>query len=1081
MLKKLLYTGALLAISAGGASAQNSPTWLRYPSISPDGQTIVFTYKGDLYRVPANGGNAIPLTAHEAHDFMPVWSKDGKSIVFASDRYGNFDLFQMPATGGEAQRMTFHSSNEYPYEFSPDGKTVYFGSTRQDLASNRQFPTFSMPELYKVGLGGGRVQQVFTTPAEDVKFSRNGEVMLYQDKKGGENQWRKHHVSSVARDLWSFDTKTGKHTKITNFGGEDRTPVFADNDKTIYYLSEESGTFNVHRMAADKPGTASTQVTKFTKHPVRFLTASNNGVLSFGFDGELYTMQPNGEPKKVKVIIAADAKTNNERIVPVAGSGVQNLVVSPNGKEVAFVYRGEVFVSAVEGNVTKRITNTPEMERHVSFSPDGKSLIYSSERGKGWKIYQTRIARAEEPYFYASTLLNETALITNDKDNYQPQFSPDGKEVAFVEDRMNLKVYNLATKQVRTLLTTNELFSMGENDQYFTWSPDGKWIAFEFSEPGYWNGEVGLISADGKGKKINLTESGYQDGSPQWMMGGKLLIWQSTREGMRAQANSGGAQTDVFGMFMTQGAYDKFRLSKEDFALIKEQEEKAAKEKEKEKEKEKDKKKKPEPESMAIDWEGLKTRKARLTLHSSSLGDALVSKDGETLYYLARFERGFNLWSTNLRTKETKMAVTLNANRASMDWDKDQKNLFLLADGRVIKLDPATSKQENVSVGGDMNLNVAAERAFMLEHVWRRTQKTFYTAGFHGANWEALKPDYEKYLPHVSNNYEFSELLSELLGELNVSHSGSSFSNVPANADATASLGVFFDQNYTGDGMKIDEVILEGPLQKAGLDVKAGMVIEKIDGETLSPDRDYAQFLNRKAGKNTLLTIYDPATKKRRDITVKPISAGEENGLLYKRWVRRNADEVDRLSNGQLGYVHIPGMNDGSYRTVYEDVMGKYANRKGMVVDTRNNGGGDLVADLAMFLSGKMFLNYTTDSRSIGLEPSFRWTKPSIALANEANYSDGHCFAFSYQDLKLGKLVGMPVPGTCTFAGWETLSDNSVRWGVPPLGVKDVQGRYLENLQTEPDVKVMNAYELVSKGKDQQLEAAVVELLKEVK
>ncbi|MFB9864224.1 S41 family peptidase [Rufibacter immobilis] len=1072
MLKQLMCASALLACSVSVVNAQNTPSWLRYPSISPDGQTIVFTYKGDLYRVAASGGNAIPLTAHEAHDFMPVWSRDGKTIVFASDRYGNFDLFQMPASGGEAQRMTFHSANEYPYEFSPDGKTVYFGSTRMDAASNRQFPTFSQSELYKVGLAGGRVQQVLTTPAEDVKLSQNGQIMLYHDKKGGENQWRKHQVSSIARDLWSYDTKTGKHTKLTTYAGEDRNPVLADNDQTIYYLSEASGTFNVHRMAANNPA-ASAQVTKFTKHPVRFLSSSNNGTLCFSYDGELYTLQGNGQPQKVNVTIATDAKINNERIVPVAGNGVQDLAVSPNGKEVAFIYRGEVFVSAVEGSVTKRITDTPEQERSVSFSPDGKSLIYASERGKGWKIYQTQISRKEEPYFYASTLLKETVLIDNDKENYEPQYSPDGKEVAFVEDRMTLKVYNLDSKKVRTLLTTNELFSMRDNDQYFTWSPNSKWIAFEFSEPGYWNGEVGIISADGKGKKINLTESGYQDSEPQWMLGGKMLIWNSTREGMRSQANSGGAQTDMFALFMTQDAFDKYRLSKEDYALIKEQEEKAAKEK--------DKKKKKEEEPLAIDWEGLKTRKARLTLHSSNLGDALVSKDGETLYYLARFEKGYNLWSTNLRTKETKMAVTLNANRASMDWEKDQKFMFLLADGRVIKLDPTASKQENVSISGDMNLNVAAERAFMLEHVWRRTQKTFYTAGFHGANWEALKPDYEKYLPHISNNYEFSELLSELLGELNVSHSGASFSNVPANADATASLGIFYDQNFTGDGLKIEEIILEGPLQKAGLDLQAGMVIEKIDGETLTSDKDYAQFLNRKAGKNTLLSIYDPKTKKRRDITVKPISAGEESALLYKRWVRRNAEEVDRLSNGQLGYVHIPGMNDPSYRTVYEEVMGRYANRKGMVVDTRNNGGGDLVADLAMFLSGRMFLSYTTDNRSVGLEPSFRWTKPSIALANEANYSDGHCFAFSYQDLKLGKLVGMPVPGTCTFAGWESLQDNSLRWGVPPLGVKDVQGRYLENLQTEPDVKVMNEYELVSKGKDQQLETAVQELLKEVK
>ncbi|MGV3539620.1 MAG: S41 family peptidase [Rufibacter sp.] len=1077
MFKKILFSGALVAGSILSGSAQNTPSWLRYPSISPDGQTIVFTYKGDLYRVPSAGGAAIPLTAHEAHDFMPVWSPDGKSIVFASDRYGNFDLFRIPATGGEATRMTFHSVNEYPYDFSADGKTVYFGSTRMDMASNRQYPAFYLPELYQVPVNGGRVQQVLTTPAEDVQVSKDGQTLIYHDRKGGENQWRKHHASAVTRDLWRYETKTGKHTKLTTFNGEDRNPVFAENEQTIFYLSEESGTFNVHKISANGQG-KSTQVTKFTKHPVRFLSASDNGTLCFSFDGELYTLQGNGEPKKVPVTLAVDAKTNNERLVQVAGSGVQDLAVSPNGKEVAFIYRGEVFVSAVEGNMTKRITNTPEQERSVSFSPDGKTLLYSSERGNLWKIYQTQIARKEEPYFYASTLLNETPLIDNEHENYSPQFSPDGKEVAFVENRNTIKVLNLASKQVRTLLTNNELFSMRDNDLYFTWSPDSKWLAFDFSEPGYWNGEIGLISADGKGKKINLTESGFQDTQPQWMMAGNMLIWHSTREGMRTQANSGSSQADIYAMFLTQEAFDKFKLSKEDYALVKEQEEKLAKEQEKEKDK---KKKKTEEEALKIDWEGLKTRKARLTLHSSTLGDALVSKDGSTLYYLARFEKGYNLWSTNLRTKETKMAVTLNANRASMDWDKEQKHIFLLADGKVIKLDPASSKQENVSISGDLNLNIAAERAFMLEHVWRRTAKAFYTTNLHGTNWAGLKPDYEKYLPHISNNYEFSELLSELLGELNVSHSGASFSNVPANADATASLGIFYDQTYTGNGLKIDEVLSEGPLKKAGLDVSAGMVIEKIDGEALTPDKDYAQFLNRKAGKNTLLTIYDPTTKKRRDITVKPITAGEENALLYKRWVKRNAEEVDRLSNGQLGYVHIPGMNDPAFRTVYEDVMGKYANRKGMVVDTRNNSGGDLVADLAMFLSGKQFLSYTTDSRSVGMEPFFRWTKPSIALANEANYSDGHCFAFSYQDLKLGKLVGMPVPGTCTFGGWEVLQDNSLRWGVPSLGVKDVQGRYLENIQTEPDVKVMNEFDLMSKGRDQQLETAVQELLKEVK
>jgi len=263
------------------------------------------------------------------------------------------------------------------------------------------------------------------------------------------------------------------------------------------------------------------------------------------------------------------------------------------------------------------------------------------------------------------------------------------------------------------------------------------------------------------------------------------------------------------------------------------------------------------------------------------------------------------------------------------------------------------------------------------------------------------------------------------------------------------------------------------------MNIKPGMIIESVDGQPITPDTDIAQFLNRKAGKPVLLGVADGV--KKTDVVTKPITLAEENRLLYARWVRRNQDEVDRLSNGQLGYIHVPGMNDGAYRSTFEEALGKYALRKGLVVDTRFNGGGDLVADLAMFLSGKKFFDYTTDTRSNGFEPNFRWTRPSVSLANEANYSDGHCYAYTYKALKLGPLVGMPVPGTCTFAGWESLQDG-LRWGVPGVGVKDsTTGKYLENSQTEPDIKLMNEYQVVITGKDQQLEAAVAELMKLIK
>ncbi len=928
---------------------------------------------------------------------------------------------------------------------------------------------------------GGRVEQILTTPAEDVSFDAGGALFLYHDKKGGENAWRKHHTSAIARDIWAFDVKAGTHRRITTFAGEDRTPVLADEGKAFYYLSEESGTFNVHKMALQ--GGRSQQLTSFKKAPVRFLTASAAGLLCFGYDGEIYTLTPGAQPQKVAVTLALDARANARRVIPVTG-GARELAVSPGGKEVAFVFRGEVFVTSVEGGVTKRITNTPGQERGVSFSPDGKALLYASERGDRWKVIEARRARDEEPYFYASTVVRETPLIANDKENYQPAYSPDGKEIAYIEDRMTLRVYNLESKQARTLLTDKELFSNGDADQYFQWSPDGRWILFDYSVPGFAPGEIGLVRADGTGGVTNLTRSGFHDGRARWILNGKAMLWFSNRDGMRSAAQSAQTQLDAYGLFFTQEAWDRFRLTKEELALVKEAEEKKDKEKKDKADTGKDKEKdaraaEAQPEEVVIDADGIEVRKARLTIHSSSLGDAVVSKDGDTLYYLARFEKGMNLWSTNLRTRETKMLLALGANSARLEWDKEQKNLFLLADGGLSKIDPSSAKKEPVAIKGEMVLDVPAERQFMFEHVWRRTARTFYTAGYHGADWTALKAMYEKHLPHVGDGHEFAELLSEMLGELNVSHSGARYGASGSEDDATAALGAFYDPAYRGAGVKIAEVIRDGPLDRAGIKPAAGTVIEAIDGEPIPADRDVAEFLNRKAGTNVLLTLADGAAK--RDVVVKPIPLADEGRLLYARWVRRNQEEVDRASKGALGYIHVPGMNDGAYRSVFEEALGKYATRKGLVVDTRFNGGGDLVADLAMFLSGRKFFDYTTDTRSNGYEPNFRWTKPSISLANEANYSDGHCYANTVKALGLGKLVGMPVPGTCTFAGWEMLPDGGTRWGVPPVGVKNVEGQYLENRQTDPDIRVANAAERQAAGQDEQLEAAVAALLAQLR
>lgn len=1050
---------ALLAfcfvLSCQLAKAADGPLWLRYPSISPDGKSIAFTYRGNLYKVPSTGGTAVPLTMNGANNSMPVWSNDGQFIAFAGNQAGNFDVYVMPAAGGEAKRLTWHSADEFPYDFSPGGNVV-FGAVRMDDPANRQFPSDALQELYEVPAAGGRVRQLLTTPAEDAKISAEGRFIVYHDRKGRENIWRKHQVSAVARDIWVYDSHNKTHHKVSAFGGEDRNPVWAGPGH-IFYLSEQAGSFNVFRTSTQENSTPE-QITFMKDHPVRFLSVAGNGMLCFGYNGEIYVKQQQGETMKVAVNIATAAKQEEEKRFPFPD--VTELALSPSGKEIAFIMRGEVFAGSVEGDMIKRITQTPGAEAGLSFSPDGQALLYAGERNGKWNIYRCALVNREERFFFNATSLEETPVIANQHENYQPRFSPDGKEIAFVENRATLKIFNMASRQTRTIMGPDQLYSRNDHDQYFEWSPDGRWLLVKYNEQGSGNDEVGIIAATGKEKLVNLTRSGYSDVNPRWMMNGRMMIWQTDRNGLHSYANSSTRQNDVYAMFFDRALWQYFNLDKDEAALQKEL------------------KKNNQDEQSGIDWDGLELRKARLTTHPALLGSALISKDGETLYYLARFEKKYDLWACHLRTRETKLLLPLNIDDAFMQWDKEQKYMYALADGKVLRIDPAGGKKEYLAFSGDITVNTALERKEMFEHVWRRTKETFYTAGMHGAKWDALKMNYERFLPDINNNYDFAEMLNELLGELNVSHTGASFSNNHKDGDVTASLGVFYDLSFKGPGMVVKEVMQGGPLDDPAFGIRPGTIIEAVDGEPVTPDKDFAFYLNRKAGKKITLVLR--TGKETRQVQVRPVTPEKEFDLLYERWVKRNETETEKRSKGELGYVHLYRMNDGAYRHTYEEALGKFPGRKGLVVDTRFNRGGDLASELIMFLSGTRVRNNTTDRFLVYGEPAFRWTKPSIVLACEANYSDGHCFVHDYQVLKMGKLVGMPVPGSCTWMTGQSLQDNTLRFSVPTLGVKDLEGRYLENSETRPDVQVMNAFDKVAAGQDQQLETAIQTLMKDL-
>ena len=1072
-MKRFFLTLSSFMMLAGSIMAQDSPLWLRRNDISPDGTKIVFNYKGDLYVVPTSGGEAKQITTNSAYDTDPMWTADGKEIIFASYREKGKDIYKVSEKGGSPVRLTSHPANETPLSVLEDGSILYTAAIQQD-ATYGDFP--GNAQLYILGKDGGRPQQVTSLPISALSVNKEGTI-IYEDWKGYEDALRKHHTSSVTRDIWVYRPAAGEKkfsingqgsfTKLSGFKGEDRNPVFDADGNTFYYLSEADGTINVYKSSIDAPQ-KSEQLTFFKGNPVRHLSVADNGTMTFSYDGELYRMKAGNQPEKINISIVTD-QTQRAVVEQTITSGADDLAVSPDGKEIAIVLRGDIFVTSAEHRTTKRITNTAVQERGVSFSKDGRTLYYASERNGHWGIWATSLTDKDDKGFTYAVKMEEKLITKPGETCFQMQVSPDGKSIAYLKNRTAVAVMDLKSGKETILLDKSVNYSYQDGDQNFAWSPDSRHILCNYQANGGWNNEdVALINVE-TGEITDLTESGYTDSNFKWALGGKAMTWASDKAGYRSHG-SWGAEDDIYIMFFDGKKYHEFLMDKEERQIA----EMMKDDKEKKEEKKDSVKAEKKPAELVLQLDDRKDRIVRLTRASGRLGDHYLTEDGKKLYYMVRLESGMDLCMLDMETGSVK--VISKGVYGSIYPGTDDRHVYILSGSGISKMNTANGSRETISFSGEFEYKAAEEREYIFNHAWKQVNEKFYVADIHGIDWEGYRKTYEKFLPHIDNNFDFQEMLSEMLGELNGSHTGARYQY--RSGLSMGDLGVLYDLDYAGDGLKIKEVVKGGALYIQDPDIKAGDIIEAIDGVKITAGMDWFGLLKQKAGKKMLISV-SKGGKKAVDMYVEPASSMSVQ--LYKRWVEQRAEMVKKLSNGRVGYVHVEGMDSESFRTVYSDLLGKYRTCEAVIVDTRHNGGGWLHDDLATLLDGTGYIRFEPRGQYIGTEPYNKWTKPSCVLIGEDNYSDACGFPYVYKALGIGKLIGAPVPGTMTAVWWETQIDPTIVFGIPQVGAIAVEeGRYLENMQIEPDILVYNDPASVLRGEDKQLEAAVAEMLKTI-
>lgn len=1018
----------------------NDAEFMRYPAPSPDGSVIAFSYQGDIWAVSAAGGNATRLTVNAGYDYRPMFSPDGKRIAFVSDRFGSDNLFSMNVDGSDLRRHTFTGS-DFLFGWSADGKSLYFSTKRVNHFH-------WLPEIYSVGLDGKTAARFLEVAAIDGAESVDGNTLVYTT--GYNHRWRKRYRGSANNDLFAYNKQTKAFTQLTSFNGNDLSPMPVRDG--IFYITEKSGTFNIHKMNMD--GSGDRQITTVKDDGIRYAAVSADGsTITYANNLDVFVLSTaTGESRRLSVSVPSDSPYKMD-VRRNFSSRISEMELAPSGKEIAAVYHGELYVYKHDDKEVGRIARVTENaanDHDIIWAKDSKSIYFLSDRDGQYDVY-VATPKKKGP-FYLNKYFNVKRLTKTEADEDGLKISPDGKFLTFKRGNGDLIQYNIKTKKEKTLLTGWNLGSV-------SWSPDSKWIAYN-REDNNFNNDVFIMPSNG-GKSVNISQHPDGDFSPMWSPDGRLLSFSSRRF----------ADTyDVMYVFLQKADDDK---AKDDWELAKELKalNKGSKSKDKKDSKSKSKKK-TEKVTVKIDFDEIHLRVRRLTRGSGSEFPAGFSKDGDEIFFTQSGDGETDLYKRNIWKRKAEAVTKNNTRPSSIQFDSKHKSIYYRASsGSVHSVSTSGKGKKTYKYRGEFTQNKLEEYEQVFHEGWRVQNNRFYDPNFHGANWAQIRKDYLKKVRAIRHDRDFADVMNMMLGELNASHQRYSGPFSGGSRESYGNLGV--DVVPINGGVKIVGIMPKSALTKSKINAKVGDVITAIDGK---PFTNFYEALRSSIGDQLDLSV--TRGKQKFTIQARPQSMGQVTGTLaYDKWVRENRERVHKASNNKLGYVHIRGMSIPSLEQFETELFSEAEGKDALVIDVRFNGGGwttDFLLSI-LFTQDHAFTIPRDGGKGYpqGRRTFYHWTKPIVVLCNEFSYSNAEIFSHAIKNLGRGKVVGTPTFGAVISTGGQGLLNGGfIRvpfrgWYVKKTGANQ------ENIGAEPDIIVTPKQDERMKGEDSQLDKAI--------